>query len=162
MLGLILFVPELLAPPRWLKPTCTMNIPNGSLPTTNSYFSIRESPACREYICRIVEDIVSRYDVDAIHMDDYFYPYPVNGMSFPDDNSFRTYGKATNPKNETSGRRENVNKLILGTETHYRKTKEWVRFGISPFGIYRNKKARPTVAAVIPTGYRITTTCMRT
>ena len=100
-------------------------------------------PACREYICRIVEDIVSRYDVDAIHMDDYFYPYPVNGMPFPDDNSFRTYGKGYKPEERDDWRRENVNKLIRELKHTIVKTKEWVRFGISPFGIYRNKKSTP-------------------
>lgn len=49
-------------------------------------------PESRQFICRVVRDIVGRYDVDAIHMDDYFYPYPVAGMPFPDDNSFRKYG----------------------------------------------------------------------
>lgn len=42
----------------------------------------------RRYICMVVSDIVSRYDVDAIHMDDYFYPYPIKGQDFPDDASF--------------------------------------------------------------------------
>ena len=46
-------------------------------------------PESRQFICRVVRDIVGRYDVDAIHMDDYFYPYPAAGMPFPDDNSFR-------------------------------------------------------------------------
>ena len=100
-------------------------------------------PACRKYICRIVEDIVSRYDVDAIHMDDYFYPYPVNGMPFPDDNSFRTYGKGYKPEERDEWRRENVNKLIRELKHTIVTTKEWVRFGISPFGIYRNKKSTP-------------------
>ena len=49
-------------------------------------------PESREFICRVVSDIVSRYDVDAIHMDDYFYPYPVKGLDFPDDESFARYG----------------------------------------------------------------------
>ena len=46
-------------------------------------------PESRQFICRVVRDIVSRYDIDAIHMDDYFYPYPVAGMPFPDDKSFK-------------------------------------------------------------------------
>ena len=49
-------------------------------------------PESRQFICRVVRDIVSRYDIDAIHMDDYFYPYPVAGMPFPDDKSFQKYG----------------------------------------------------------------------
>ena len=49
-------------------------------------------PESREHICKIVSDIVSRYDVDAIHMDDYFYPYPIKGVDFPDNASFARYG----------------------------------------------------------------------
>ncbi len=102
-------------------------------------------PACRKYICRVVQDIVSRYDVDAIHMDDYFYPYPVNGMPFPDDDSFRAYGmqKGYKPEERDDWRRENVNQLIRELKHTIVKTKAWVRFGISPFGIYRNKKSTP-------------------
>lgn len=102
-------------------------------------------PACRKYICRVVEDIVSRYDVDAIHMDDYFYPYPVNGMPFPDDDSFRAYGleKGFSDAERDDWRRDNVNQLIRELKRTIVKTKPWVRFGISPFGIYRNKKSTP-------------------
>ncbi len=102
-------------------------------------------PQCRGFICRVVRDIVSRYDVDAIHMDDYFYPYPVAGTPFPDDNSFRRYGLSKGYTEETRGdwRRENVNTLIRELKRTILLTKPWVRFGISPFGIYRNKKSTP-------------------
>lgn len=102
-------------------------------------------PACRKYICRVVEDIVSRYDVDAIHMDDYFYPYPVNGMPFPDDDSFRAHGlkKGFSDAERDDWRRDNVNQLIRELKRTIVKTKPWVRFGISPFGIYRNKQSTP-------------------
>ncbi len=100
-------------------------------------------PENREYICKIVDDIVSRYDVDAIHMDDYFYPYPVAGENYPDDKSFNTYGKiqgfASNQKDDW--RRNNVNMLIKEIKYTIAGKKPWVRFGISPFGIYRNKKS---------------------
>lgn len=102
-------------------------------------------PDNRQFICRVVRDIVSRYDVDAIHMDDYFYPYPVPGETFPDDRSFHKYGK---PQGYTQAqradwRRENVNTLISELKRTILLTKPWVRFGISPFGIYRNKKSTP-------------------
>lgn len=102
-------------------------------------------PANGQYICKIVKDIVMRYDIDAIHMDDYFYPYPVAGESFPDDNSFNTYaaqqGFASNQRNDW--RRNNVNMLIQEIKHTIEQTKPWVRFGISPFGIYRNKRSTP-------------------
>lgn len=100
-------------------------------------------PQCRGFICRVVRDIVNRYDVDAIHMDDYFYPYPAAGMPFPDDDSFRRYSLSKGYTEETRGdwRRENVNTLIRELKRTILLTKPWVRLGISPFGIYRNKKS---------------------
>jgi uncharacterized lipoprotein YddW (UPF0748 family) len=100
-------------------------------------------PACRQFICRVVKDIVSRYDVDAIHMDDYFYPYPVAGQPFPDAESFRKYGLANGytPEQRDDWRRENVNQLIRELKETILRTKPWVRFGISPFGIYRNYRS---------------------
>lgn len=102
-------------------------------------------PENRDYICRVVKDILKRYDVDAIHMDDYFYPYPIAGKSFPDDNSFATYGAkqgfSSNQKDDW--RRNNVNMLIKEIKETIVLTKPWVRFGISPFGIYRNKRNTP-------------------
>lgn len=102
-------------------------------------------PDSRQFICKVVRDIVSRYDVDAIHMDDYFYPYPAAGMPFPDDDSFRKYGlnKGYTSAQRGDWRRENVNTLIRELKRTILLTKPWVRFGISPFGIYRNKKSTP-------------------
>lgn len=102
-------------------------------------------PENRQFIAQVVRDIVMRYDVDAIHMDDYFYPYPVAGIPFPDDKSFRRYGlgKGYNEQQKDDWRRENVNMLISELKRTILLTKPWVRFGISPFGIYRNKKSTP-------------------
>lgn len=101
-------------------------------------------PECRRYINRVVQDIVSRYDVDAIHMDDYFYPYP-NGTPFPDDDTFLKYGipKGYTAETKNDWRRENVNLLIKELKQTISAIKPWVRLGISPFGIYRNKKNDP-------------------
>lgn len=102
-------------------------------------------PQSRAFICKVVRDIVSRYDVDAIHMDDYFYPYPVAGIPFPDDRSFQKYGIAQGykPAQRADWRRENVNKLVSEIKRTILLAKPWVRFGISPFGIYRNQKSTP-------------------
>lgn len=102
-------------------------------------------PESRQHICRVVRDIVLRYDVDAIHMDDYFYPYPVAGLPFPDDESFHRYGKPAGYTDKQRGdwRRENVNVLVSELKRTILLAKPWVRFGISPFGIYRNKKNTP-------------------
>lgn len=101
-------------------------------------------PDCRAYICRIVRDITMRYDIDAIHMDDYFYPYPVAGAAFPDGDSFRRYGQGYTSQTKGDWRRENVNKLVHEIKLTILQSKPWVRFGISPFGIYRNKRSSPS------------------
>ena len=98
-------------------------------------------PENRKYICKIVRDIVTRYDVDAIHMDDYFYPYPNPGEDFPDHISFAQYGRGYS--NKADWRRDNVNVLIKEIHETVRECKPWVKFGVSPFGIYRNKKSDP-------------------
>lgn len=97
--------------------------------------------ACRDYICQVSADIVSRYDVDGFHIDDYFYPYPVAGLPIPDDAQYAASPNGI--KNRGDWRRDNVNVFIkqLGETIH--KTKPWVKFGVSPFGIYRNKKNDP-------------------
>jgi len=100
-------------------------------------------PENRSFICQVVQDIVSRYDVDAIHMDDYFYPYPIAGEAFPDDKSFSMHADAqgfTNSQRD-DWRRNNVNLLIQQIKLTIAGTKPWVRFGVSPFGIYRNKRS---------------------
>ena len=91
----------------------------------------------RDHICRIVRDILTRYDVDGLHIDDYFYPYPVKGVEFPDDKWFEMSGCA----DRGDWRRENVNHLIYQLHRTVREVKPWVKFGVSPFGIYRNEKS---------------------
>ena len=93
--------------------------------------------ANRDHICRIVRDILVRYDVDGLHIDDYFYPYPIKGKEFADDEWFRKSGM--NDKGEW--RRENVNHLIYQLHRTVREIKPWIKFGVSPFGIYRNMKS---------------------
>ena len=98
-------------------------------------------PESRRHICMVVSDIVSRYDVDAIHMDDYFYPYPIKGKDFPDDASFARFGGGFSNKGDW--RRSNVNVLIKKLQETIREIKPWVKFGVSPFGIYRNESSDP-------------------
>ncbi len=102
-------------------------------------------PENRGFICEVVRDIVTRYEVDAIHMDDYFYPYPIAGTPFPDDESFNAYAASQGFTAVQRGdwRRNNVNLLIQQIKYTIAGTKPWVRFGISPFGIYRNRRSDP-------------------
>ena len=101
-------------------------------------------PGSRAFIGRVVDDIVARYDIDAIHMDDYFYPYPIDGVPFPDTTSYALYGNGL-PLDEW--RRSNVDTLIAQLSRDIKRRKPWVRFGISPFGIYRNNTTSPDGSA---------------
>ncbi len=96
-------------------------------------------PENRDYICQVVKDIVTRYDIDGLHMDDYFYPYPVKGESIPDDELFLDYSNGI--KDQGDWRRYNVNLFIEQVYKTVHETKPWVKVGISPFGIYRNRKS---------------------
>ena len=98
-------------------------------------------PENRDYICEVARDIVTRYDVDGIHMDDYFYPYPAAGQVIPDDAQYRQYSNGI--KDRGDWRRYNVNLFIEQFYKTVHETKPWVKVGISPFGIYRNKKSSP-------------------
>ncbi len=97
-------------------------------------------PENRRFICDVARDIVSRYDVDGFHIDDYFYPYPVAGLPIPDDASYAAYGQGLD---RGDWRRDNVNKFIHELHDVIRATKPWVKFGVSPFGIYRNQRSWP-------------------
>ncbi len=88
------------------------------------------------YICSVVQDIVSRYDIDGLHIDDYFYPYPVAGLPIPDEQTFRRHPNGF--KNISDWRRYNVNCFIERLHESVRDVKPWVKFGVSPFGIYHN------------------------
>ncbi len=90
----------------------------------------------RDYICKIVHDIIARYDVDGLHMDDYFYPYPQAGVVIPDAEQFRQFGGGFSSIEDW--RRDNVNRLIQELHDTIRAVKPWVKFGVSPFGIYHN------------------------
>lgn len=103
-------------------------------------------PENREFIIDVVKDIITRYDVDAIHMDDYFYPYPLKDVDFPDDASYAKYG---NGMVRGDWRRQNVDMLIEGLHNVIAENKPWVRFGISPFGIWRNKNLTLVVAKLM-------------
>ncbi len=105
-------------------------------------------PQVRQYLNSVVAEIVSRYDVDAIHMDDYFYPYPSSAnTAFPDTASFRIYNRGYLADQIDNWRRENVDSIIFSLSQCIKKIKPSVKFGISPFGIWRNLDNDPTGSA---------------
>lgn len=97
-------------------------------------------PEVRNHLNRVVKDIVERYDVDAIHFDDYFYPYSIPGKDFPDAKSYKKYG---GKMGRAEWRRSNVDSVIQQLSITIKQANPRVKFGISPFGIWRNKKDDP-------------------
>lgn len=96
----------------------------------------------RDYICSVAKDIVARYDIDGFHIDDYFYPYPDGSLKFNDDATYRSDRRGF--KDIADWRRDNINLFVEQLYNTIKQEKPWVKFGISPFGIYRNKsKAYP-------------------
>lgn len=95
----------------------------------------------RGFINQVVAEIVTNYDIDAIHMDDYFYPYKIKGIEFPDEEAWQKYPRGFT--NKEDWRRNNVNLIIKEVNSTIKQIKPWVEFGISPFAIWRNKTEDP-------------------
>ncbi len=93
-------------------------------------------PAARRYVLEVMLDVVKRYDIDGLHIDDYFYPYPAGGATFPDDASWQRHGASTG-MSRADWRRDNVNRFVEAMYRGVKGVKPSVRVGISPFGIWR-------------------------
>ncbi|MGR8011558.1 glycoside hydrolase family 10 protein [Streptomyces hypolithicus] len=98
-------------------------------------------PDVRRFVQEAMLDAVKRYDIDAVHWDDYFYPYPVAGQVFDDDDAFARYGGSFSDR--AAWRRDNTDRLVRETSDRIRRIKKNVRFGISPFGVWRNAATDP-------------------
>jgi len=96
--------------------------------------------AVQQYVADIVKDVVSRYPVDAIHFDDYFYPYRITGKEFPDNASYQQYG---NGLKRDDWRRSNTDSIIALLNRVIKLENKKCQFGISPFGVWRNAKTDP-------------------
>ncbi|MBX3257489.1 MAG: family 10 glycosylhydrolase [Chitinophagaceae bacterium] len=90
----------------------------------------------QDFVVKVIRDIVSRYDVDALHFDDYFYPYRIAGKEFPDNKTYAQYGAGMD---KNAWRRSNVDSIIVKLNRAIKEEKSYCRFGISPFGVWRNK-----------------------
>ncbi len=97
-------------------------------------------PAVREHAVRVIQDVVARYRVDGVHIDDYFYPYPPKGTTgmgvsgFPDGPTYARYGKG---QDKGAWRRANIDAFVSGMYRAMKRTRSSVKVGISPFGIWR-------------------------
>ncbi|MFC7242720.1 family 10 glycosylhydrolase [Catellatospora aurea] len=98
-------------------------------------------PEVRQYVQDAMMHAVENYDIDGVHFDDYFYPYPAAGQDFPDQATFEQYGAGFASK--ADWRRNNIDLLVHEMSQRVKAAKPWVKFGVSPFGIWRNKAADP-------------------
>lgn len=98
-------------------------------------------PEVRDRFSKVIEELVRNYDIDAVHFDDYFYPYKVAGLEFNDALAFETYGLPDQSLDDW--RRSNVDALVKNVHETIKTIKPWVQFGISPFGVWKNKATDP-------------------
>ncbi len=98
-------------------------------------------PEVREHLVNVIDEIITKYDVDGIHFDDYFYPYPDGKNTLDDEGDFKTYGAGY--ANIEDFRRGNVNKAIEAVHNLIVQKRPDIVFSISPYGVWRNKKNDP-------------------
>ena len=104
------------------------------------------NPEVRKHVTQVVLEVTNKYDVDGVHFDDYFYPYPVTGLTLNDSATYANNKRGILNKNDW--RRDNVNLLVKAISDSIKSVKPWVKFGISPFGIWQNKStAQPLGSA---------------
>ena len=115
--------------------------PDWTVEYAGRYYLNPALPQVRQHIGEVVGEVVKNYDVDAIHFDDYFYPYKQDGLEFPDQNEFARLGSRFS--NMADWRRNNVDLLIAQLSKQIKAMKAHVKFGISPFGVWRNKADDP-------------------
>ncbi|WP_254659925.1 family 10 glycosylhydrolase [Paenibacillus sp. KS1] len=99
-------------------------------------------PEARQFVLDSIMEVVNNYDIDGVHLDDYFYPYGEDKESFKDNDTYERYNKVFNNKGDW--RRNNVNEFVESLYKQIKSTKPNVQFGISPFGVWRNSSADPT------------------
>ena len=95
-------------------------------------------PDVRGHIVDVVGEVVDHYDIDGIHFDDYFYPYKIQGVPFPDSSTYYFYGQGFRSREDW--RRFNTDALIQAVSQRIKATKAHVKFGISPFGVWSNRE----------------------
>lgn len=93
-------------------------------------------PQVRRFVQDAMMDAVKKYPVDAVHFDDYFYPYPVAGQTFDDDAAYDAHGGGF--PNRAAWRRDNIDRLVRETAARIKAVRPATQFGISPFGVWRN------------------------
>ncbi len=98
-------------------------------------------PAVRNQFTKIIGELVSQYDIDAVHFDDYFYPYKIKDEIFNDSVAYKEHSLAN--QNLEDWRRSNIDSLVKQVNDTIKSIKPWVQFGISPFGVWKNNSTDP-------------------
>lgn len=141
----------------WVNPFRAKTKGTSELAATHPYFKHPErflkydgmllfDPGIMEnqnYICEVIGDLMRRYDVDGLHIDDYFYPYPAAGQVINDQATFQANRNGF--QNIADWRRYNVNTFVKMLYNTVHSVKPWVKFGVSPFGIYHNFSANSNI-----------------
>ncbi|AVV43624.1 family 10 glycosylhydrolase [Streptomyces sp. ID05-04B] len=102
-------------------------------------------PEVRAFVQDAILDAVRKYPVDAVHFDDYFYPYPVAGQTFDDEAAYDAHGGDFSSR--AAWRRDNVDRLVLETAARIKAVRPTTQFGVSPFGVWRNASTDPRGSA---------------
>ncbi|UJH67873.1 glycoside hydrolase family 10 protein [Allomuricauda sp. SCSIO 65647] len=141
----------------WLNPyRATFDLDTTILAETHDFYQHRDwmlkygkkyyynpgIPEVWEHLTEAVEEVVNNYDIDGVHFDDYFYPYKIEGETFND--SLAYIENALPDQDLEDWRRSNVDSLVKNIHLMIEKKKPWVRFGISPFGVWKNKSTDPS------------------
>lgn len=120
---------------RFAAPHLGSVMPDKVLPYGSFVWMEPTAPEVRQRLVEVCRDLTSRYDIDGIHFDDYFYPYPEGGLDFPDEPSWQAYQAEGGTLSRGDWRREHVNRAVAEVSLAVHRTKPHVRFGISPFGL---------------------------
>ena len=140
----------------WLNPyRATFDLDTLALSDTHDYYQHPEwmvkygkkyyynpgLPEVQQKFVDVVKELTNDYEIDAIHFDDYFYPYKIEGEQFEDQQAFQDYHLPN--QNLEDWRRSNVDSLVKSVHLAIKETKPWVQFGISPFGVWKNQSSDP-------------------
>ncbi|WP_031515228.1 glycoside hydrolase family 10 protein [Streptomyces sp. NRRL F-5123] len=132
--------------PSRLAPTHPARLnPQWAVPYGGKLYYNPGLPEVRRFVQDAMLDAVRRYPVDAVHWDDYFYPYPVAGQVFDDDDAYAAYGAGFPDRD--AWRRHNTDLLVLETAARIKAIRPGTQFGISPFGVWRNAASDPLGSA---------------
>lgn len=125
-----------------LSPTNNLNLhPEWILKYGKKYYYDPGLPQVRQRLTAILGEVVSHYDIDAIHFDDYFYPYKIKDEVFHDSLTYSSYGLPNQSLEDW--RRSNIDSLIKNIHKTIKAKKPWVQFGVSPFGVWKNRSTDP-------------------